>query len=904
MNLTLNMEKTLDAAIDSSLCVNCDSCGEVCPVGAINEKERKVEGLADERLAGAEASSAGCPLGIVPQVLAEYMRKGRIEDAAAYLYGKTPLAAVCARVCDHFCKAQDRCRMLNGEPVNMPAIERYITDRVASKPSSYRKRYSEKIAVIGSGPAGIAAAHALAQKGYGVTIYEKDPVPGGSMAWGIPGFRLDKDLLDGEIDKIISGGIELKLGVAIGEDITLEQLHEEYDAVIMAIGASKGALLNFEGTDGDMVLDGVTVLRAINLEPESEFTAVGDRVVVIGGSRFAADVARTLARKGKEVSCVAMEEEDKLSISAEERSAMAAEGIDFRCKAAPRRIVRNNGQMTEVEFGSVIMITDAEGKKVPTITNKDSFYIPCDTVVFAVGRKFGGEEIGEFSRYDDGALQADRFSRTSAERVFACGDIAGSSNSVPEAIRSGRDTADNVDAFLRGRRFPKRHAGGADRTSDEKVIREEIAMIRPAKETILFSRSGKVSEKPAEDLMQILRDAGIEEEMPLLVDRDAEDHKDKKKVAVIGGGIAGISAAIGLARAGYAPTLFEKTPYLGGRYRWLSTDRRVDQEGFDQELAKVAASGIEVVTNASAGIKPSISELKADGYGAILFAGGESRGVRPDFPGAYSKGVFEMVSLASRLVRNLVINGIGGSAIVTGSDEMAVDVARKLKEYADDVTLICRCSREALAAKCPVDDALEEGVNLVTGTELTGIDTADGTIRAAQLRIIEKDLDLDIPCDTLVIGDTWMADTATIVARNPALKANERGTLITDDKLSTPIKGVFSIGNFPETSAEAGRIGAAAVDSFFTGADFSYEITEEEEEETPKYEITEGKTMSDKGFEVGRRLLSTKQAKQEAARFICTGFHQVNTARCIGCGICTRVCPEAAIELVPGREVE
>ena len=221
----------------------------------------------------------------------------------------------------------------------------------------------------------------------------------------------------------------------------------------------------------------------------------------------------------------------------------------------------------------------------------------------------------------------------------------------------------------------------------------------------------------------------------------------------------------------------------------------------------------------------------------------------------------------------------------------------------DDVTLVCRCSKEDLAKKAPVDDALEDGVNLVTGTELVGLDTGDGVIKAAELMIIEKDLQINVPCDTLVIGDTEMADTATIVARNPAIKANEKGALITDDKLSTPIKGVFSIGNFPMSAADVGREGAKAIDSFFKDGDYSFRMPEKEKE-TYNYEIIEGKTMSDKGFEVGRRLLSTKQAKAEAARYICTGYHKVDTSRCIGCGICTKVCPEGAIELVPGREVE
>ena len=902
MNLTLNMEKTLDAVIDSSIRVNCGSCGEICPVGAINELERKVEGISEDQ--GNEEARAVCPLGIVPQVLAEYIKQGRVDDAAEYLYGRNPLAAVCAYTCDQSCTMGDKRRSLPAEPVDIAAMERFLTDKVRQEKINYSPRYREKIAVIGGGPAGIAAANKLALRGYRVTIIERDQTLGGAMAWGIPGFRLDKDLLDAEIEKIVFGGITVKCGINVGEDISLDELREDYDAVILASGASKGAVLNFEGTDGDMVLDGVSVLRAINLRPEDEFTAVGDKVVVIGGGGFAADVSRTLARKGKEVSCVAMEDEKGVQIDADVLKAMAAEGIEFKCKAAPKKIVRNNGQITEVEFGSVVLRENDEGKKIPAIADEVGFYIPCDTVVFAVGRKFLVDGIGQFSRYPDGAVKVDKLSRTSREKIFACGDVTGVSNSVIGAISSGKEAAEHVDAFLRGRHFPYRHADFAGQ-GDETIVREEIAMVRPQRETTIFSKTGRINIAPAEDIISLLRQAGIEEDMPLLVDREAPDFAKKKKVAVIGGGIAGITAAIELAKKGYAPVIFEKTPHLGGKYRWFATEKRIDSDGAGDELAKVEASGIQVITNASAGIKPSISELKAEGFGAILFAIGESRGVRPDMPGAYSVGIFEMISLASRLTRNLIINSIGGNAIVTGSDEMAVDVARKLKEYAGDVTLICRCSREELDRRTgAVSDALEEGVNLVTGTELVGLDTGDGNIKAAELRIISKDLVINVPCDTLVIGDTGMADTATVVARNPALKTDERGRLVTDEKLRTPISGVLSIGTCGMPSVEAGRAGALAVHSFLSGDDVDVDfIVPEQTEDNPKYEIIEGTTMADKGFEVGRHLLTGKQARQEASRYICAGYHQVNVSRCIGCGICTEACPEGAIELIRAGEV-
>ncbi|MBQ0078473.1 MAG: FAD-dependent oxidoreductase [Eubacterium sp.] len=905
MNLTLNMDKRLEAVIAESKCVNCDSCSHTCPVGAIGEGERPVEGLILSD--NAPMSSDGCPLGIVPQVLTSYIKAGRIREAAEYLYSKNPMAATCAAVCDQYCQRADRRSMLLGAPVNVRALERYIIDKHEAKPCSYKIKYDEKIAIIGGGPAGIAAANGLASKGYRVTIIEADETLGGSMAWGIPGFRLDKDMMDADIARVITDDIEVRTGVKVGIDVTLEELSDQFDAVIVATGASKGAILNFEGTDGDMVLDGVSVLRTINLEPENEFTAVGEKVVVIGGGRFAVDVSRTIARKGKEVTCVALEDLDTLNVPEDYINAMVAEGINFHPQTAPKRINRNNGQVVSMDLGKVTYRTNEEGKEVPTIAAGDEFQISCDTVVFAVGRRFDASQIGTFESYPDGVIKTDKIGRTSLPKVFACGDITGFSNSVVGAMLSGRKTADNVDAVLRGRMFPKRTAE-FDADADSREIRkEDIAMVRAQHEQRFFSRSSKMDIVPAEDIVSIMRGAGVEEDMPKLIDTEAEDYASKKKVAVIGGGVAGITAAISLAKNGYAPTIFEKTPCLGGRYRWFATDKRVDADKLEEELENFMKSGIPVVLNASGGIKPSISELKADGYEAILFAVGESMGVRPDLPKVYAKGVFEMVSLASRLSRELEINSLGEKAIVTGSDEMAVDVARKLKVFTKDVTLICPCSRGQLQAKtAAIMDALEEGVNLVTGTEFSGATEELGKVTGVDIYIRERDITINIPCDTLVIGDTQKADTATIIARDPALKGDEKGTLITDNALQTPIKGVLAIGGLDMGSVAAGIMGAVAVENFFNGGDFNVEDTMNEREipETPDHEILEGRTIADKGFEVGTRLLSTKQARQEASRYIPVGFHRIDGARCIGCGLCSEVCPEGAIELMPCKEVE
>lgn len=899
MRLTLSMDKRLDAAIATDKCINCDSCSGACPVSAIEEKERKVEGLQNVDFNKVLPSSKGCPLGIVPQTLVELIRANRLEDAAQYLYRVNPFAKICSSLCDGYCRRSDRRGILDGNPIDIRELERFILDKYDGKPYTYSNRYDEKIAIIGGGPSGISAAYRLAKLGYHVTILEKDNHVGGAMSWGIPGFRLDKDVMDGEISRVLTDSIEVKCGVNVGEDVTLEQLRQDYDAVVLAVGASHGAVLELEGSDGNGTIDGVSVLREINMNPEQRLESVGDTVVVIGGGRFAVDVSRTLARKGKDVTCVAMERKDNLQMPLETVTTLAAEGIKFAMQAVPTQIVRQNDKVVAIDFGKVTYKTNEDGIIETDVDNEDGFTVDCDTVVFAVGRKMNVDAIGKIDTYEDGAVDVDNNNKTSVPHVFACGDVTGTTNSVVAAIVSGQKTAEYIDTFLRGRKFPKGKAEVTGLGSAPAISRDKIAMIRPQRSNRLFSQSSKLEAEPAENIEKILEQAGIEEDMPHLINQDAEDYALKKRVAVIGGGVAGISAAIKLAKDGYAPTIYEKSPCLGGRYRWLATDKRINRLGLEEKLAKVTEAGIPVIFNASAGIKPTINELKAEGYDAIAFAIGESVGKKPDMHNANVLGIFEIVSLASRLSRDLIINGIGDRVIVTGGDELAVDVARKLKEYAKDVTLICQESRGmVLVNTCALDEALEEGVNLVTGTKLIDIAAVAGKVSSAKLHIDEKDIDIDVPCDTLVMGETQKPDTATIIARNTELEADDNGELVTDDKLRTSIDGVLSIGTTTLPSAEAGHALAEAVESYLSNSEFDYNMDVTTKAiDTPNHEILEGKTIADKGFEIGQKIYSEEQANKEASRFISVGYHQVNSNRCIGCGLCVSSCPEYAIEL-------
>ncbi|MDO4545152.1 MAG: FAD-dependent oxidoreductase [Bacillota bacterium] len=929
MDFNITIDKKVQASVDHALCINCGKCRELCPTDAIVEYQKTVScifsGYGDgqdqassvtsfpesRKFALETACSAGCPLGIVPQAVAAFVKAGDLEKAYDLISEKNPLPWVCAAVCDHFCEELCKRGSLMDEALNMGALERYIVSKVSPKPYQYIRKFHRKVAVIGGGPAGLTAAFDLSRMGYDVTIFEKDGQLGGAMNWGIPGFRLNKEQLQEEIDRIVSAGIEVRYNKNVGVNTQLEELWEEgFSACLIATGASYGMKMDIPGADGAMVYDAVSVMRQLNGVDEEDASSfkLGDKVVIVGGGGAALDLAEMLTAQGKQVICTTIDGPEDLEVSPEALDAAGAKGIEFKTLVSPKQIIREGDVVKAVEFLRGEYLEDGPGSMRAHAIKGSEFNMFCDTVIFAIGQKSRTEDIVKAETYPDGKIKIDPCHRTNKNMIFACGDVTGESSSVVGAMAAGREAAVEIDNALQERKLPEKVHRMANAPDEETLYPENVPMLQPQKEKPLpqSSRDGQsgLNEKgglngqgdpePVDDILPMLRSAGLEENMPKLADHVSEG----RKVAIAGGGIAGITAAIALAKKGYLPTIFEKDSVLGGSYRTLATGKRIDQELLAREMAKVEEAGIPVVFNAAVGIKPSFDDLSGMGYDAVLFAIGASAGKKPDVSNADCPQVFAMPTLMNSLVNEELVDNLGKRIFITGSDEMTLDMARALRERDREVTILAPCSRGGLQViTSAVDIALAEGVDIITGVELSRINARNGRLESIDCRKTESSLAVNFPCDTLVLGDTAVPDTETIAVRNPDLQTDDKGYFVIDPQLSTSLSGVFAIGDFDMSSPDAGRAGAAAIDNYFADGGLAIAVQYREEKEvSAAYEVIEG--SREKSAVNGVRLFTEKQARTEASRCMGCGYHKETAERCMGCGICMKYCPANAITMV------
>lgn len=919
MDFILTIDKKIQSEIDSNLCINCGKCREYCPTGAINEYQKTVsclfadcgEGKGSESpvkyydeaadFSVETACSTGCPLGIVPQAAVNFVKNGDVETAYEYISERNPLPWVCSQVCDHYCHDVCKRGTLIDEPVNMQEIEGYILSKVTPKPHRYINRGKEKIAVIGGGPAGITAAFDLSKAGYRVTIFEKDNKLGGAMSWGIPQFRLDKQKLEEEIQRVITSAIEVRYGCEVGRDIKIEDIWAEgFSACLIAAGSSSGLVLDIKGINGKGIYDAVAVLRMLNgIDSSQDKIKIGNKVIIIGGGGLATDTARLLARQGKEVICAAIDDPEDPQTK-QQMQVMEAEDIEYRPLLAPKQIILENNEVKAVELTKIKFIEDDNGWVKPIKISGSEYNVFCDTVIFAVGQRSHVEDISKVETYPSGKVKINDFHKTNKDMIFACGDVTGESGSVVEAMAAGRQAAASIDAALHGRNPNEREHEIFNAPPEDMIYPGNIQAIRPQFSQKLIN--GKVSEKHilTDDIMPMLKSAGIEGNMAPI------KNMTRQKIAIAGGGIAGITAAISLAKKGYRPTIFEKLPVLGGSYRTLATDMRLDRALLAKELEKVEKAGIKVVYNAAVGVKPTIEELSNDGYAAVLFAIGETAGRKPEISNADAAGVFDIITLMGKLADNEHICGVGNNVIVLGNDEMSFDAARTLKAMGSNVTIAANCSRGGLqVATSAVNIAAQEGINIITGVEISRINAEEGAVKSIDLQILQNKLSTNVKCDTLVIGGTAVADTETIAVRNPRLKIGAKGHLEVDDRLNTGVKGVFAIGDFNMSSPDAGRAGAAAIDNYIADGRMSISVEYNKPREVSvEHEIIEGHVKPYKGFETGKLGFTDAQAKLESSRCMNCGYHRGSAAMCMGCGICAKVCPVNAVKLVAAEAVQ
>ncbi len=400
----------------------------------------------------------GCPQGTeirkALMTIAQAEKYEKPQDAAfteawEILTAKNPLPAVCGRVCPHPC--EDACNRKEKEgALAINKVERFIGDWGLEKNLKLKKvsdiEQPEKVAVIGAGPAGLACAYHLARQGYQVTVFEAFDKPGGMLRYGIPAYRLPRKVLDGEIQKILDLGVELKTNMTVGRDIPYAKLQEDFDAIFVGIGAHQGKGLGCPGEDAENVYSGVKFLNLVN---NSKPVELGDNVVVIGGGDTAIDAARVALRLGSKATILYRRTRREMPAIEEEIVGAEEEGVVFHFLAAPIEIIKENGKAVrmicqQMKLGE----PDASGRRRPVPIEGDTFELATTAVIAAISQEPDFTGLDNLHEGRDW-VKVDGWGQTKVDKTFAGGDAL-DLGLVTIALAQGRLAAETIQAKFRG----------------------------------------------------------------------------------------------------------------------------------------------------------------------------------------------------------------------------------------------------------------------------------------------------------------------------------------------------------------------------------------------------------------------------------------------------------------------
>ena len=490
--------------VDSSKCTGCGECEKVCPVARpdrFNEELNPRKAIyrlypqaipgsfAVERTLQKSPCKVTCPAGVNVHGYVALVRSGKFAEALQVVLDRNPLPMICGRVCNHPC--EEAClRGRIDEPVAIDALKRFVADNYLDQVPlpAVAERRAERVAIVGSGPGGLTAAHDLARLGLAVTIFEALPVAGGMLRVGIPAYRLPRDVLEKEIDRILSLGVELKTGMELGRDFSLADLKKQgYKAVLLATGAHKSRKLGVEGEDAEGVLHGVDFLRRVNL---GEKVKLGRSVAVVGGGNVAIDSARTALRLGRKVKVLYRRGRDEMPANLWEIEEAEEEGIEFHYLCAPTKVLTKGGKVVGLECVRMVLgAPDASGRRSPVPVPGSEYRLEIDTLIPAVSQSPStsyAEGAAGLRLTKWGSLEADPLTlAASAEGVFSCGDVVLGPATVIEAIAQGHEAAASIDRYIRGqdlregRARPKPEKISDPRTGVPKASRQKMAAAKP-----------------------------------------------------------------------------------------------------------------------------------------------------------------------------------------------------------------------------------------------------------------------------------------------------------------------------------------------------------------------------------------------------------------------------------------
>jgi NADH-quinone oxidoreductase subunit F len=419
--------------------------------------EKKCDAFVCDELVGAPCQSA-CPLGTEAWRYVAHLARGEYEEAYRVIRETNPFPSVCARVCDHQC--EERCRLgrTGSRPVAIRALKRFVTDIVDARtykpPRAPSPPSAPGVAVVGSGPAGLTAAHYLSLDGFKVTVFEADSRPGGMLVSGIPSYRLKRDVLEKEIESLVDENIALRCDSALGRDFTIDSLFRDgYQAVFLALGAHKSRRLNIEGEDAIGVYPAIQFLKEFNLRGRK---LASGRVGVIGGGNSAVDAARVALRlEGVEgVTIFYRRTRNEMPALKEEVGAALQEGVLLETLVSPVKVRSRDGHLTGlVCVRNRLGATDASGRRHPAPVEGTEFSLPLDVLIVTIGDEpdidyisaMGVETTGR------GTLKVNPETlETSRPGVFAGGDVVTGPDTVVDAIAAGRKAAASIGCYLRG----------------------------------------------------------------------------------------------------------------------------------------------------------------------------------------------------------------------------------------------------------------------------------------------------------------------------------------------------------------------------------------------------------------------------------------------------------------------
>ena len=487
---TPNMSRSAYVAkVESENCVACGRCVEGCPAGAVKLGQKLCtkdgpityprQELPDasewgpEKWAidyrdknrvncyetGTAPCKTACPAHIAVQGYLKLAAQGKYKEALQLIKRDNPFPAVCGRICNRRC--EDACtRGTIDQAVAIDEVKRFIAQQDLNAETRFVPEkvipkvdgeFEEKIAIIGGGPAGLSCAYYLAEKGYRPTVFEKEKQPGGMLMHGIPEFRLEKDVIEAEIDVLRALGVEFHCGVEVGRDVTIPELREQgYKGFYVAIGLQSGGKLGVPGEDAEGVKAGIELMREVNLEGKKSLSG---RVVVIGGGNIGADVARTALRCGAEkVSLYCLEDYDSMPMGVEDRTECEEDGIEIHAGWGQTEILAENGKCSGIRFRKCLSVRNAEGRFAPTFDDNTTEEVPCDMVLYCIGQKVDWKGLLTGTAVElnpNGTAKADPVTYQTAEPdLFVGGDVYTGQKFAIDAIAAGKQGAVSLHRWV------------------------------------------------------------------------------------------------------------------------------------------------------------------------------------------------------------------------------------------------------------------------------------------------------------------------------------------------------------------------------------------------------------------------------------------------------------------------